>query len=222
MASSKIEPEMLPESKELLDAMGVPYVNPPSEGEAQSAYMAKKGDAWAAASQDWDSLLFGAPRLLRNLTVTGRRKVPGKDEYMEVQPELIDLDKFLENNNLNQQQLILIGLLIGNDFEPGIKGVGPKTALELVHKHKTLDKLMAAPEIGPRLKALKIVPEVEDLFKDPKVTDDYKLKWNPPDPEKITKILCDRHEFSPDRIENTLKKLEVASKSTQVKLESFF
>ena len=77
--TSRMTPEIKESSVELLRLMGVPIVQAPSDGEAQGAYMCAKGDVWASASQDFDSLLFGAPRLLRNVAITGRRKVPGKD-----------------------------------------------------------------------------------------------------------------------------------------------
>jgi len=76
--TSRLKDYMAEDAKRLLTLMGVPWVQAPSEGEAQAAYMVKKGDADYCASQDYDSLLFGAPHLLRNVTISGRRKLPRK------------------------------------------------------------------------------------------------------------------------------------------------
>lgn len=221
MASSRLEPEMVEDSKKLLDSMGIPWVQAPSEGEAQLAQMAKAEKIWIAASQDWDSLLFGTPRLLRNLTVSGRRKLPGREEYIDVHPELIELEAMLKQNKLTQEQLILIGLLVGNDFEPGVKGIGPKKAFDLAKQYPTLDKLMNS-EIGPKIEEIGTLPEVEQIFQNPKTTDGYELAWNKPNTEQLKKILCDENDFSEDRMIGTIKRLEQVSKSTQSKLESFF
>lgn len=75
--TSRMTPEIRGSSKSLIKALGLPMVEAPSDGEAQAAYMCKKGSVYAAASQDFDSLLFGTPTLVRNMTITGRRKIPG-------------------------------------------------------------------------------------------------------------------------------------------------
>ncbi|MEM4441430.1 MAG: flap endonuclease-1, partial [Ignisphaera sp.] len=120
---------MVRNAKKLLEAMGVPYVEAIGEGEAQAAYIAKKGLAWGTGSQDYDSLLFGAPRLVRNLTITGKRKLPGKDIYVEIKVEVIELDKLLKALSITREQLIDVAILIGTDYNPdGVEGIGPKTA----------------------------------------------------------------------------------------------
>jgi len=118
--------------------MGIPSVQAPSEGEAQLAVMAAAGDIWAGASQDWDSLLFNSPRLVRNLSITGRRKLPQKNVYVEIKPELVELEKMLNSLGITREQLIMIGLLVGTDYNQGVEGIGPKTALRLVKEHKSV------------------------------------------------------------------------------------
>jgi len=72
---AKLDDEMIRESKELLEAMGIQVVQAPSEGEAEAAYLAKMNqEIFASASQDYDSLLFGTPNLLQNLTLARRRR----------------------------------------------------------------------------------------------------------------------------------------------------
>ncbi|MCK4713991.1 MAG: flap endonuclease-1, partial [Candidatus Aenigmarchaeota archaeon] len=141
--TSRVTEDMLTEAKKLLDAMGIQYVEAPSEGEAQASYMNRKGVVYACGSQDWDSLLFGASRLIRNLASTGRRKLPGKEAYVRVHPEMIDMIDTLSDLSINHDQLICIGMLVGTDYNPGgIKGIGPKKALELVKEKKTFENVM--------------------------------------------------------------------------------
>src|SRR3989454_298686 len=129
MQTSRLTGEMVDQSKRLLDLLGIPWIQAPAEGEAQASAMARIGVAYAAASQDFDSLLFGSPRLVKNLAITGRRKLPRKEGYVDVQPEEISLEATLANLGITREQLVDIGLLIGTDFNEGVKGIGPKKAL---------------------------------------------------------------------------------------------
>ena len=213
--TAELTESMIEESKELLSAMGIPYVQAPSEGEAEAAYLAKKGIVWASASQDWDSLLFGSPRLIRNLNVTGRRKLPGKDVYIMVYPELIELKKVLDELKITREQLILIGMIIGNDFIDGIKGYGPKKAYKLV-------KEMTKDQIFKKFGWSKSEDEVFNFFLNPPAVD-VEIKFGTPDWEKIKKILVDEHEFLEDRIEKQRKEYEEAKgKLNQTDLSRFF
>ncbi len=224
--ASRLTEDMVEEAKRLLDAMGVPWVQAPAEGEAQAAYMARKGDAWAAASQDYDALLFGAPRLVRNLTITGRRKLPRKDVYVEVKPELIELEKLLKALGITREQLIAIGILVGTDYNPdGVRGIGPKTALRMVKAQPDVRKLLKSlprHEFPPGVDPEKIF----EYFLNPPVTDDYKLEWREPDEKKIYEILVVEHDFSPERVKNAIQRLKKAYrehfKAKQLGLDMWF
>lgn len=135
--ATRVNEMLIEDAKKLLELMGIPIVQAPSEGEAQAAYMAAKGSVYASASQDYDSLLFGAPRLVRNLTITGKRKLPGKNVYVEIKPELIILEEVLKELKLTREKLIELAILVGTDYNPGgIKGIGLKKALEIVRHSK--------------------------------------------------------------------------------------
>ena len=213
--SSKLTEAMVEDSKRLLTAMGIPWVQAPAEGEAQAAHMAKKGDAFAAASQDYDSLLFGAPRLVRNLAITGKRKLPRKNVYVEVKPELIELDKLLKALGISHEQLIDIAILLGTDYNPeGVKGVGPKTALRLVKSYGSIDKII---KVVPR-QEFPIDPlEIKKYFLNPPVTDSYKLEWREPDEEQIIQILVREHDFSLERVKNAIERLKKAQRELKTK-----
>ncbi len=220
----RLTPDMVKDAMRLLDAMGIPYVQAPSEGEAQAAYMARKGDVYSTASQDYDSLLFGSPRVVRNLAITGKRKVPRKDIYVEIKPELIELEEVLKYLGLTREQLIALALLIGTDYNPdGIPGVGLKTAYELVKKFgNNFEKLFEYvnwkkyyPELDWR--------ELMEFFLDPPVTDNYKIEFKEPDEEKIIKILVEEHDFNEQRVRNAIERLKRAIRAgAQSNLLSFF
>ncbi len=207
-ATSRLSSEMIEETKELLDAMGINYVVAPSEGEAQAAYMAKTDSRiYGVLSQDLDSLLFGAPVVVRNVSVGLKKKIPGTKQYVSVSPERIVLDKSLKNMEISQDQLIMIGILVGTDYnEGGVKGIGAKKALKLVKKYENMEDLLENIEWNFDVDFL----DLFYFFKEPPVTNDYNIEVKKINEDKIKDILVERHEFSENRIENTIEKLKKA------------
>lgn len=205
-AAAKLTDDMVERAKTLLDYMGIPWVQAPSEGEMQCAFMCKRGDVWASGSQDFDSLLAGTPRLVRNLSITGRRKVPKKEIYVQVKPELIELEKALESLGITGEQLVILGMLVGTDYSEGVKGVGPKTALKIVKKYKTLDKVMENVDWISDVPAEKIY----NFFLNPPVTEEYEIEWQEPDADKLREFMVKEHDFSLERVEKVIERLQSA------------
>jgi flap endonuclease-1 len=218
-AASHLTDEMVEESKELLNYMGIPWVQAPSEGEMQCAFMCKKKDVWASASQDFDSILVGSPKLIRNISITGKRKLPKKEVYIEIKPEIIELEKVLSTLGINQKQLIIVGILVGTDYNPGVKGIGPKRAIDLVKKYETLKKVLEKVEWQGEVDA----EDIYNFFLDPPATDNYKLEWKVPNPEKIIEFMAEQHDFSRERIEKVIEKLQTSTgKAAQSSLKGWF
>ncbi len=216
--ASYLSRDMVEDAKRLLNYMGVPWVQAPSEGEAQAAYMASRGDVYASASQDFDSLLFGAPKLVRNMAITGKRKLPRKRVYVDVKPEMILLEENLKSWGITREQLVDLGILVGTDYNPGIKGVGPKTALKLVKKYGNLERIMR--EKGYSIENYQ---EIREIFLNPDVTREYQLVWKKVDEEALLDFLCGEHDFSRDRVMSAVEKLrEFRKYREQRSLDSWF
>ena len=207
---------MVQQSKDLLDALGIPYIQSPSEGEAQASYMVKKGDAFAVGSQDYDCLLVGAPVLIRNLTSSERRKLPGKEAYAKVYPKQIRLESNLKILGIKHKQLVDMAILIGTDFNDGIRGIGPKKSLSLIKKNGNVENALAVigADNAPSFEEIK---EIRDIFLKPAVTKDYSLSWSGADKEKVLKILCDRHHFKMERVEPVLEKFDTVEQMMKQK-----
>ncbi|WOF16547.1 flap endonuclease-1 [Methanoplanus sp. FWC-SCC4] len=197
-SATKVDAEIIESSKRLLSLMGIPVVDAPSEGEAQAAFMVINGDVSFTVSQDYDSLLFGAPKLVRNLTVSRKRKVRGRT--ITVNPEFILLPEVLFGLGITVENLIEMGILIGTDFNEGIRGVGAKTALKIV-KNDNFDSFIKekAPEFDPY--------PVKEFFLNPPCHRDYNLKWDKTDSDKLFEMLCEEYDFSHARVESVLDKL---------------
>jgi flap endonuclease-1 len=219
-AASKLTDEMVESAKHLLEYMGVPYIQAPSEGEMQCAYMCRSGDVWSSASQDFDTLMAGSSRLIRNLSISGKRKVPNKDVYVEVKPEMIELKDMLGNLGITQEQLVIMGILIGTDYSPGVKGVGPKNALKLVKEHGTLTRVLENVKWQSEVQA-------EDIFNfllNPPVEKDYKdkLKWEDPKYDELSNFMTEEHDFSAERVQKVIERLRTAAeKGTQSSLKGW-
>ncbi|MCD6549152.1 flap endonuclease-1 [Candidatus Micrarchaeota archaeon] len=205
---SELTEDMIEESKKLLRAMGIPTVDAPSEGEAQAAWMSAKGLVYGVVSQDFDSLLFGAKRLIRNLSITGRRKLPGREVYVKIPVELIELEETLETLGITREKLIWIGVLVGTDYNKGVKGIGPKTALKLVRKYDSLDGLLEFVENKYGYVFPEDVQSIIEFFRKPKIKEDLpNIELRRPDEARIKELLCDVHNFSETRVENALEKM---------------
>jgi len=219
--TSRLTEDMVNEAKELISLLGLPVVQAPSEGEAQAAYMVRKNDGFAVGSQDFDSLINGATKLVRNLSITGRRKKGKTMGYETIKPELIDLSENLNSLGIDQNQLIALSMIIGTDYNPGgIKGIGPKNALKLVKKYKAdfadFDLLFKEVKWDDYFE----FPwtDVYYLIKKIPITKDYKLVWTDINDKELCELLVDKHDFSEERVKATLKKL---NKETTKKQQTF-
>ena len=215
--TSRLSKDMVEESKKLVSLLGIPSIQAPSEGEAQAAYMVKEGNGFAVGSQDFDSLIHGATKLVRNLSISGRRKRGKTSAYDAIKPEIIDLSQNLNNLGMDQNQLIALAMIIGTDYNPGgIKGIGPKNALKLVKQYKTdFDALFKEAKWNDFFGFE--WTEVYYLIKKIPTTDDYELRWKNADNEAIFKLLVDEHDFSEERVKSTLEKLKKESGEKQQK-----
>jgi flap endonuclease-1 len=202
--TSRMSPQIVESSKKLLDLMGIPHVQSYGEGEAQASYMVSKGDAWAVASQDYDCLLFGAARIIRNLTFTGKKL------------EFIELQKVLKKLDLTREKLIDLSLMIGTDFNHGIKGIGAKTGFKIIKSQSIEDYLKeSGKKLGRNLYQLR------DIFLNHEVNKDYEIKWKKVKEDKLLDFMSNQHGFSQERILNAIKKMKKLNTS-QRSLEDWF
>ena len=200
--TSRLSRGMVEEARELLQLMGIPVVQASSEGEAQASYMATAGQVWAAASKDYDCLLFGAPRLLRFLTISGKEFLPSKGSFRAITPELVDAGVMLQHYGITREQLIDLAILVGTDFNDGIKGIGPKKALKLVTDFGSIDNMPSEirEAAGPSVAAIR------EIFLRPEITGDYSIEFRRPDLDGIIRFLCDEREFSRERVRAALER----------------
>ena len=202
---------IIKESKELLNAIGVPIINAPAAGESQCAQLVKEGIVHYSNTQDYDSLLFGCPRTIQNLSKSRRRKQNGKWIYDKVEPVFIDLKENLDRLQISQFQLIDIAILIGTDYFQGIRGLGSKTAYRLIKRYGGLEQVISREK--KRYDFSKLTPDILDevrkIFLLPDTIESpVSIFWNYPDESRIKYLLCKEHHLNKDRVINNIKKLE--------------
>ncbi len=212
---TRLNTEMIQESKELLEAMGIAIVQAPGEGEMQAADLVKQGVAYAVGSQDYDALVVGGNRLIQNLTLARTRKTRSGTIY--ISPEVIEYEKVLQSLGIDPDQFISLAILVGTDFNPGgVRGIGPKKALSLVREKKY--PVMIFKELEEQGRLDFDWKKVFEIFKKPNI-ERKKVEFPKMNKERIKEILVDRHDFSLERVEKQLGKLEEVKKgSSQRKL----
>lgn len=210
---------MVKESKQLLSHFGIPYIEAPSEGEATAAHLTNTGLAYAAASQDFDSILCGAKRLVRNFTNSGRRKIPNRNTYIDILPEIIETQKTLDDLGITREGLIDVGILIGTDFNPsGFERIGPKTALKMIKQYSRLEDI---PQIQEQLQEIDY-QQIREIFLHPKVADVDEIVFGEIDYNGITSYLVKERSFSEDRVLSTLNRLKKALERKSQNLDQWF
>ncbi|HEV2877615.1 MAG TPA: flap endonuclease-1 [Nitrososphaeraceae archaeon] len=218
-ATSVLTDKMVEESKMILTLLGIPYIQAPSEGEAAAAQLTQSNIAFACASQDYDSLLFGAKRLIRNLAISGKRKVPNRNVYVDIEPEIIEQQQLLNETDLNLEQLVDIGILIGTDFNPGgIPGIGPKTALKLVREHNKLEKIEKIEA------SLANIPykEIREVFLKQEAPKINGIEFNEINYDALVNFLCTEKNFSVARVNTSLDKVKKSITNRNQSLEKWF
>jgi len=202
--TGRLTKEMISDAKQLLYLLGIPCVQAPSEAEAQAAYMTAQGHVWAANSQDYDSLLFGTPRLVRYVTIQGREYLPSRGMARRLEPELIEAEDVLASLSVSREQLIDIAILVGTDFNKGVRGVGPKTALKLMREYGSIENL---PE-GIRRKVSENCEEIRRIFLNPPVTSSFSTVFHPVREGELYDFLCRQRGFSRNRVDTVVERMK--------------
>ena len=196
-----LDNEMIIESKELIKALGLPLVQSPSESDAQGSFMVERKDLDYFATSDADALMHGCPRVIPNLTLSQTRNLPG-GKFVYIKPYVIELKDVLKHLDINQDQLIVLGILVGTDYNPkGVHKIGPKTALKLVQQYNNFDELFKQVKTDFNWK------QIFAIFKSMPIMKNYQLKWTSPNPDKIKEILVEEHDFNEERVNKTIEKI---------------
>ena len=210
---------MVQDSKYLLELFGIPYIQAPSEGEATAALLTTAGKADFAASQDFDSILFGAKKLVRNFTNSGRRKLPNRNTYIEIEPEIIDYKKNLTELGITREQLVDVGILIGTDFNPdGFERIGPKTAIKMIKEN---GKLEDVKQIQEQLEQIDF-NAIRKIFLEPETANVDKIEFNEIRYDDITDYMSNERSFSRDRVNSSLNRLKKSLEKKSQTLEKWF
>jgi len=210
--TSHLKKENIDDAKHLLSLMGVKWMQAPSEGEAQASFLVKRGDAWACNSQDYDSLLYGVPRLVRYLTIQGEEWLPSKNKAKKLFPEIIEFEQLLRKLGITHEQLIDLAILVGTDYNEGVRGIGPKKALKLIKTHEQLENL--PNEINEKLPAN--IQAIRDIYLKPNVDTNYKLVESELNEDKLIEFLCNEHNFNRKTVNKIIDRLKKSKERTNL------
>ncbi len=201
--TGRVTRDILEDSKRLLSMMGVEWLDAPEDAEAQASNMARKGDVWAVGSKDYDCLLYGGPILARYLSIAGQEFLPAQRRSRRLVPEIIKLSENLPRLGIDREQLVDLAILVGTDFNEGVRGIGPKKALALIRKYGSLEEL---PE-ATKNQLPQNIDEVRNVFLQPKVLEAIPSNGSKPDSQGMVQFLVSERAFSLDRVSTIAEKL---------------
>jgi flap endonuclease-1 len=214
---------ILHESKQLLSSLGVPYLESPASAESQCAHLVKEKIVYYSNSQDYDSLLFGCPRMLQNLTKSLSRKVQGRWVYQKITPYEINLRDTLSTLKINQFQLVDMAILIGTDYFEGIRNIGPKTALKLIFQYKNIESVIRHLKDKFDFSKLsqELIHQVRKIFLFPEVRKVVNFSWNYPNESKVRELFFKEHNLEVKRMENNLEKFIINFEKCRTYFENY-
>ncbi len=204
VVSIEVNEQIISDAKKLIKLMGFPIIEALHDAEAQASYIVSRGEAWCVGTLDWDALLYGAPRMVRYITVTGTEWLPSKKMARPLIPELIELTKILRILRITREQLVDIAILVGTDYNRGIKGIGPKKALHLIKLYGSLERL----PLNIKEKLPEHYNKIREIFLYPLIRKDYRIEFEKPKVDELFKFLVEERDFSPRRVEKIIERLE--------------
>jgi len=203
VSSTRLTNAMIKDTKTLLSTMGLPFVEAPFDAEAQAAFMVKKEDAYAVASRDYDTLLYGSPRLVRNLAIRSTEFLPSKGYSKVLNPELIEAEEVLGKLGITREQLVDVAIIVGTDFNEGVKGIGPKKALQLVKRYGRIEEIPGY--ILPKIPENYV--EARRVFLEPDVKEDYSVEYAGMDEKSLMEFLYSEKSFSKEKVVRLIERM---------------
>lgn len=204
VVSATLTKELANDAKEMFTLMGIPVIDAPEDAEAQASYICIRGEAWAIASQDYDSLLYGAPRIVRYITISGKDFLPSKLRMKPLVPEVIELKNVLKLLGISREQLIDVAILSGTDFNEGVPRIGPIKAYRLIKKYGCIEKIPTSI----LNKEIENLERVREMFMKPKLVANYSISFSKPDFDKLKEFLHDRS-FSEEKVKLIIGRLSL-------------
>lgn len=229
--------ENIREAQIMLDLMGIPYIVAPEEADVVCAWLAARNDSngkryvKGVCSDDSDMLALGAPYLFKDMLRFMNKNKPVK---------VISLNKTLVKMNLTMEQFVDLCVLLGTDYCTNIKGIGPKTALRLIKKYGTLEKVFESLHKNSDSEelyssdsetktnemcmfearnyfrnALKKLDESKDFVLTDDQTELRKFQY-----EELMDFMCVKHNFDVTRIQTGVNRLEQYYKNMNVTREN--
>jgi flap endonuclease-1 len=141
---------------------------------------------------------------VRFLTISGKEFLPSQGTFRPIVPETIELARLLDGWGITREGLVDLALLVGTDFNSGIKGIGPKKALQLIQQHDRIENL--PEEVRQSLGDPNLIEEARRIFLQPDVTDAFDVHPTEPDLDGIVQFLCDEREFSRERVSAAIER----------------
>lgn len=175
------------EAKEMLQLMGIPYVEAESEAEAQCSDMVRCQKVYCAATIDMDALPFKTERVFRNLTFPNR----GLEE--------INYPEVLRCLEFNEDEFVDMCILLGCSYCGKIPNIGAVKAYDFIKTYRSIENLIAnIGETNYEVPQNWNYIEARKLYKNPKIknSETFDLIWQDPNETGLINFLCVERQFN--------------------------
>lgn len=176
--SVTITKKQLDDCRQLLNLMGVQYIDAPEEADSQCAWLAKNGFVDAVFTEDMDILTFGSPYIIKNLTSINKKPIE------------ISLQKIKNKFEWTQDEFIDFCILLGCDYCDNLLNYNCFEIFKIFQKNKSIDLFLKNTN-----KSIDYINS-KQYFKEPNVnTNITSIKLESVNFKELVNILVNKHDL---------------------------
>jgi len=192
--TTSVEPAFVESACEMFDALGVPYMEAPSEADPQCAHLVRSGEADYICTTDYDVFCYNDQNAAFIKQFSGDTC------------QIVSLQQMLNEMEINYDQYRWTRIIAGTDYNDSPSRVAWKRALNMTQDAESFERAIdAAVEWDAEIDTDRY-RAVYDWFQNPTVGD-WSPTHEPTDPEAVREVMIEKYHLQQSQVENKLDEI---------------